>query len=268
MSSTHLSGIDVSKWQGSVDWKKVQQAGFAFAFARATYGTSQADTYFKENWQGMKDAGIIRGAYHFFLAADDPKQQAEFFMNAVGSLGVNDLPPVVDVESDSGVSSTLVASVQTWLDTVAQGLGRTPIIYTAPAYWNDNMTGAFGQYPLWVAEYGVSTPKSVHGWDDWTFWQYSSTGTAGGVSGSVDLDYFNGTQDALAAFINSSNVGAAKNNPGPPPASSGTQTYTVQAGDTLGVIANRYGTTVNALCRANGIADPNTIEVGQVLTIA
>jgi lysozyme len=206
MSSNQLSGIDVSKWQGSVDWKSVQQAGIAFAFARATYGVSEVDSCFNDNWQAMKVAGIIRGAYHFFLAADDPTQQADFFIKTVGSLDPGDLPPVVDVESASGPSSNLAAAVQAWLSVVEQGLGRRPIIYTAPSYWNANLTGGFGDYPLWVAEYGVSSPKAVNGWDNWTFWQYSSTGKVSGVNGSVDLDDFNGTSEILAAFINASVV--------------------------------------------------------------
>jgi lysozyme len=204
MSSNRLSGIDVSKWQGSVDWKSVQQAGVAFAFVRATYGSSEVDSSFNDNWQAMKEAGIIRGAYHFFLAADDPAQQAEFFIRTVGSLDPDDLPPVIDVEAGSGVNSNLAESVETWLSNVAQGLGRTPIIYTAPSFWNANLTSAFGNYPLWVAEYGVSSPRAVNGWDDWTFWQYSSTGKIAGVNGDVDLDYFNGTQQALSAFIGAS----------------------------------------------------------------
>ena len=204
MSSNRLSGIDVSKWQASVNWKSVQQAGTAFAFARATYGTSEVDSYFSDNWQAMKDAGIIRGAYHFFLVADDPTQQAEFFIKTVGSLAPGDLPPVIDVESASGTSSNLAADVQTWLNVVEQGLGRTPIIYTAPSYWNENITGGFGSYPLWVAEYGVSSPKPVNGWPNWTFWQYSSTGNVAGVNGAVDQDYFNGTSAELSALINAS----------------------------------------------------------------
>ncbi len=206
MSTNQLSGIDVSKWQGPVNWKSVQQAGIAFAFARATYGTTVVDSCFDANWPGIKEAGILRGAYHFFLAAEDPTQQAEFFIRTVGSLDPDDLPPVVDVESGSGVSSNLAASVQTWLSAVEQGLGRRPIIYTAPSYWNANLTPRFGDYPLWVAEYGVSSPKAVNGWANWTFWQHSSTGTVDGVNGSVDLDYFSGTSQALAEFVNASVV--------------------------------------------------------------
>lgn len=206
MSSNQLSGIDVSKWQGTVDWKSVQQAGIAFAFARATYGASEVDSCFAENWQGIQDAGILRGAYHFFLAEDDPAEQAEFFIRTVGSLGPDDLPPVIDVEAGSGVNSDLAASVQTWLTTVEQGLGRRPIIYTAPSFWNENLTAGFGSYPLWVAEYGVTSPKAVNGWANWTFWQYSSTGKVAGVNIAVDLDDFNGTSQALAALVNASVV--------------------------------------------------------------
>ena len=209
MSSNQLSGIDVSKWQGTVNWMSVQQAGIAFAFARATYGTSEVDSCFNENWQGMQQAGILRGAYHFFLAAEDPVQQAEFFIRTVGNLGAEDLAPVIDVEAGSGTSSNLAADVQTWLTTVEQGLGRRPIIYTAPSYWNEYLTGAFGSYPLWVAEYGVSSPKAVNGWTNWTFWQHSATGAVAGVSGSVDLDYFNGTDEALSAFVNASAITTA-----------------------------------------------------------
>lgn len=204
MSTNQLSGIDVSKWQGSVNWESVRQAGVAFAFARATYGISVTDSCFDNNWPAMKAAGIIRGAYHFFLATEDPTQQAEFFIRTVGSLEPGDLPPVIDVESGSGTSSSLVTNVQTWLSVVEQSLGRRPIIYTGPSYWNANLTSAFGDYALWVAEYGVSSPKAVNGWSNWTFWQYSSTGTVSGVNGAVDLDYFNGTSEALAEFANAS----------------------------------------------------------------
>lgn len=204
MSSNKLAGIDVSKWQGTVNWKSVQQAGIAFAFARATYGATEVDSCFSENWQGMQEADIIRGAYHFFLAADDPTDQADFFIRTVGSLAPDDLPPVIDVEAGSGTNSDLAASVQTWLTTVEQGLGRRPIIYTAPSFWNESLTSGFGSYPLWVAEYGVTSPKAVNGWTNWTFWQYSSTGVVTGVNGAVDLDDFNGTDQELAAFINAS----------------------------------------------------------------
>ena len=269
MSSTSkIQGIDVSKYQSNVNWQSVKQAGIPFAFARATYGSTEVDSQFKTNWQAMKEAGIIRGAYHFFVAADDPTAQANLFISTLGSLSDSDLPPVIDIEADSGTSSTLVADVRTWLGVVEQKLGRAPMIYTAPSYWNEYMTDDFGSYPLWVAEYGVSSPKSVNGWGAWAFWQYSESGDLAGLN-PVDLDYFNGSLNDLMAFIHSSAGSSVSMQPAPsaPPATDSTRTYTVQSGDTLGSIASRYGVTTDALAEANDIKNENVIEVGQVLTI-
>jgi len=269
MSQVRLAGIDVSQWQGAVNWQSVKQSGVAFAFARATYGSTLIDPQFSANRHGMRAAGVIGGAYHFFVTADDPEQQANLFIKAVGSLEGGDLPPVLDVEAESGTGGNLVSGVETWLNLVEQGLGRRPMIYTAPSFWNEYMTGEFGRYPLWVAEYGVSAPKPVNGWNAWTFWQYSSTGSVAGINGSVDLDYFNGSLDDLEGFINSQAADSPSVNPPVnPPAPSNAQTYTVRPGDTLSSIAERYGTTVEAICQTNGIANPNLIEVGQVLNIS
>jgi lysozyme len=267
MSSEKLSGIDVSYYQGDIDWQNVKNAGQTFAFARATYGTTKLDPMFSTNWQAIKSVGMIRGAYHFFVAADDPTEQANFFISTVGSLDSGDLPPVLDVEADSGTNSSLVTDVQTWLSMVEQKLGLVPIIYTAPSYWNEYMTGNFGKYPLWVAEYGVTTPRSVNGWDKWTFWQYSESGSVEGIEGTVDNDYFNGSYNDLLALTQASSGGTAPAITEQPPANSNSQTYTVQSGDTLSSIAERYGVTVDAICQANGITDPNLISVGEVLSI-
>ncbi|HLL75412.1 MAG TPA: GH25 family lysozyme [Pyrinomonadaceae bacterium] len=272
MSSSRLNGIDVSKYQPNVNWPDVRQAGYAFAFARATYGSGQVDAYFNSHWQGMKGAGVVRGPYHFFVTADDATAQADLFVQTVKAAGgilPGDLPPVIDVEADSGTGANLVGGVQTWLDIVEQQLGRTPIIYTAPAFWNENLNGSFGRYPLWVAEYGVSSPKRVNGWDGWTFWQHSESGSVPGISGSVDLDYFNGSPADLEALTNASAGSLSADAPAAPasPATPAAQTYTVQPGDTLSAIAARYGTTVDAICQANNIANPNEVGVGQVLTI-
>lgn len=270
MSSAQPAGIDVSKWQGAVDWTSVRGAGTVFAFVRATYGSAEVDSEFAANWEAMKAAGVLRGAYHFFVTAEDATQQAELFLKTVGTLGAGDLPPVLDVEAGSGTGPNLVSGVQTWLNLVEQGLGRRPMIYTAPSFWNEYMPGDFGAYPLWVAEYGVNAPKAVNGWSGWTFWQYSQSGSIAGVNGSVDLDRFNGSDADLQALIAASGGAAAPVTPSttqPATTAAQTQTYTVRAGDTLGAIAESHGTTVSAICQANGLADPNEIEVGQVLTI-
>ena len=199
--SEQVQGIDVSDHQGTVDWTAVQQAGKVFVFIKATDGITWTDPDFATNWSGARAAGLLRGAYHFYETDDDPTAQAQNFLSAV-QLQPGDLPPVVDIEKlDSGsTASQTVQDLQTWLDVVQQATGRVPIIYTSPTFWNSLGTSAFGRYPLWVAEYGVQTPKLPAGWTSWTFWQSSESGTVSGISGSVDLNVFQGTLADLAAL--------------------------------------------------------------------
>lgn len=272
-SNTSVSGIDVSHYQGVVDWQAVKTANIGFAFAKASEGEAIVDAHFDANWQGMKAAGLLRGAYHFFDSTVDPVAQAKNFLNAVGSLAAADLPPVLDIEIFRGPygSSSLANNVLTWLNTVQAALGRTPMIYTGPSFWNQNMNNQFGAYPLWVAEYGVSTPRIPNGWSAWTFWQSTQNGTAAGVSGNVDSNVFSGSSADLLAFVQGSTSGeqiattAASTTPAP--VTNGSRSYTVQSGDTLSDIATQFGVTVNQIAAANRIQNPNAIGVGQVLAI-
>jgi lysozyme len=193
--------IDVSHFQGSVNWAEVVAAGIVFAFAKATDGITYVDPEFATNWAAMKSAGLLRGAYHFFEPTDDAESQANNFLSAV-SLGSGDLPAVLDVEITGGVSSAeLWSGVSTWLQAVQESTGKQPILYIAPDFWNDNSPDlALTSYPLWLADY-ASTPTLPDGWTTWKFWQHSETGTVSGVSGSVDLDLFNGTLQQLRAWI-------------------------------------------------------------------
>lgn len=200
-SSSQIQGIDVSSNQPSVDWSQVLQAGKLFTFMRATDGITYTDPQFATYWSGALGAGVLRGAYHFYRTNDDPTAQAENFLNAVQLLP-GDLPPVVDFEKLTGSQSAsqILQDLQTWLDAVEQGTGRVPIIYTGPDFWDSLGTSAFSRYPLWVAEYGVQSPRLPAGWTSWTFWQYSETGTVAGISGSVDLDVFSGALADLQAL--------------------------------------------------------------------
>jgi lysozyme len=262
--ATRLSGIDVSHYQGVVDWAKIKAANVTFAFAKATEGANNTDAKFAANWVGIRNAGLVRGAYHFFHPSQDPAAQAQHFLQTV-QLSPGDLPPVIDVESADGVSNSVIQSgVKTWLDAVAAQTGVKPMIYASPGFWNQHLNDQFGGYPLWVAQYGVNAPRLPKGWTNWTFWQYSQTGRMNGVLGNVDLDYFEGSLDDLTAFLGSSSTQAAT---APPAPAASTQTYTIQSGDTLGTIAAQFGVTVDALASANGIQDPDLIQVGQLLQI-
>ena len=195
--SSQIHGIDVSHYQGTVDWQQVAEAGMAFAFVKATQGASGVDSQLGVNWPGVKAAGLLRGAYHFYQPGDDPQQQAEHFLSVV-SLEPGDLLPVLDIETlGSQTASEIVQGIGIWLTTVQAAIGRAPIVYTAPGFWNGLGTQQFGMYPLWVAEYGCSSPKIPAGWTSWDFWQYSESGAVAGIAGSVDLDVFQGSPQAL-----------------------------------------------------------------------
>jgi lysozyme len=199
--SGQVQGIDVSHAQQTVDWNEVRQAGKVFVFIKATDGITYTDPLFAANWSGAKAAGLLRGAYHFYETNDDPAAQAENFLNVV-KLEPGDLPPVVDIERTKGGESAgqIVRDLQTWLDMIERATGRVPILYTGPGYWDSLGTSAFGRYPLWVAEYGVQSPKLPAGWASWAFWQFSESGTVAGIAGAVDLDLFNGSLAELQAL--------------------------------------------------------------------
>ncbi len=196
----NAKGIDVSHYQGTVDWQQVAAQGIQFAFAKATEGVTLADPEFATNWAGMKAAGLLRGAYHFFEPNDDAGQQAAFFLGAV-QLESGDLPPVLDVETAAASSTELWQGVETWLTQVAAATGVTPILYLNASFANSNQAPAsLAAYPLWLAQYEVDQPTEPNGWTTWLIWQYSQSGTLEGVSGAVDLDEVNGPLANLASL--------------------------------------------------------------------
>ena len=198
-------GVDVSGYQGSsINWSTVKAAGRVFAFAKATEGTGFIDSSFAHNWPGMRNAGVLRGAYHFFRPGTDGAAQADYFVNQIdaqGGLAAGDLPPVADVEvSDNVSAATVIARLHAFLDRVQARTGRVPLIYTANFFWGDYLGNPnFSGYPLWVANYGPSCPYLPNAFTQWKFWQYADNASVSGI-GSVDGDMFNGTLDELRAW--------------------------------------------------------------------
>ena len=199
-----VAGVDVSYYQGNVDWTAVKKAGKAFAIARVSDGTGFTDPDFQKNWKGMKAAGLIRGVYQFFRPNQDPIAQADLLLSelkAAGGLETDDLQPVMDMEVSGGLGpSAIQANMQKWLTYVEGKTGRKPIIYTA-AFMSGNVGTGFVKYPLWVANYGVSCPTMPSNWTQWVMWQSGSTGSVAGISGNVDVNVFNGTLADLKKFI-------------------------------------------------------------------
>lgn len=185
-------GVDVSIFQGTIDWPTVAASGISFGYARVADGTNP-DPTFQQNFQGMQWAGVQRGAYLFFEPNQDPVAQADTLISALlfNGYGPGDLPPIFDVEVTGGIMSAaqIAASLQVALDRVQSVLGVTPGIYTGPGWWNGNIgSTAFGRYPLWVANWGVTCPTVPMGWSTWQIWQYADNGHIGGIPATVDLD--------------------------------------------------------------------------------
>jgi lysozyme len=196
-----LDGIDVSSYQGDVDWKRVKASGVVFAFARVSDGLDVIDELFPHNFVAMKRAGVRRGAYQYFRASADPEAQAELMVKAVARLGGADLPLVVDVETDDGQKAEeLQARLRRWLRRVERRTRRKPMVYTSPSM-SQKLGARFGDYSLWIAHYQVDCPTVPEGWRRWTFWQHSSTGKVPGIAGRVDLDHFAGSLAELRRFL-------------------------------------------------------------------
>jgi lysozyme len=198
-----LFGIDVSKWQGSIDWDAVAADGVVFAFIRVSDGIAYPDSYFDINWSEAKRVGIIRGAYQFFRPGADAIAQADLLLDAMGPLETGDLPPVADVEAtDSQTAATIVSKLHQWMDHVEAALGVTPFIYTGKYFWQDNVASSdFVSYPLWHAQYtSAACPNIANQWSDWVIWQYTSSGSVDGISGNVDCNRWNGDLASLATF--------------------------------------------------------------------
>ncbi|HEY3524051.1 MAG TPA: glycoside hydrolase family 25 protein [Candidatus Limnocylindrales bacterium] len=197
----YVPGIDVSHWQGKIDWEAVAGDGIRFAFAKATEGRDFVDDMYKTNRAGAKAAGITFGAYHFArpnTGRKDPRREAGHFVRVAG-LTRGDLVPALDLERTGGLSqSQLIDWTRRWVRKVERLVGEKPVIYTSPYFWRTNMANttwfADHGYGVWVARWDteVRVPASTWGGEDWTFWQHTDCGSVDGIGGCVDLDRFNG----------------------------------------------------------------------------
>ncbi len=206
-SSAHASGIDVSRYQGNINWAQVKNAGIGFAIIKATEGSTITDPMFAANLQGAKAAGLLVGTYHFFRAMNQAEalQEYDYFMSVInknGGLQALDIPPALDVEYDTEtkVPENVSQLAAEWLQRVEQAAGTKPLIYTYPWFGNTYLQG-LDQYPLWLASYSLQPPVDIDGWKNWTFLQYRSDGSVAGISGSVDMDEYEGSvEELMAAF--------------------------------------------------------------------
>ena len=190
-----IHGIDVSSYQNTVSWRKViamnvNNVRMGFVFIKATEGLGNVDENYRKNYQNAKKAGMVVGAYHFFLATKSGVVQANNYVKNV-TLSTGDLPPVVDIEQLYGVPpATMRKRLLEWLTTIEAVYKTKTIIYSNVDFYERYLGSDFDGYPPWVAHYNAPDKPRIG--RDWTFWQHSEAGHINGITSLVDCDVFNG----------------------------------------------------------------------------
>lgn len=192
-------GIDVSHYQGKIDWSEVKMVDkifpIKFVFIRASVGNDKVDERFIENWSGAKKQKFICGAYHYYRPNENSVTQAKLFIKTV-KLQKGDFPPVLDIEKlpkEQSIDS-LKIGLKRWLKLVDAHYKVKPIIYTSERYYNDFLKDEFRNYTFWVANYNFFTENLK---DDWLFWQFTEKGQIKGINEKVDINIFNGSVKML-----------------------------------------------------------------------
>lgn len=199
---TIVPGIDVSRYQGVVNWRAVADAGFKFAVVRASLWDVKIDETFETNWRGARSHGLLLSAYNVIKPDVSAAAQIDLFGQALSGRKW-DLPPVLDIERDDAQTPQQITQcVRDALRLSEQRFGRKPIVYTAKWFWNKFVlpSSEWAQYDLWVASYGVAEAQLPDAWPAWKIWQYTSNGHAPGIAGDVDLNWFNGSYDDLLKY--------------------------------------------------------------------
>ncbi|OXA81485.1 lysozyme [Flavobacterium aquidurense] len=192
-------GIDVSEFQGKVDWEEVEvleeKYPVQFVFIRATAGNDRVDGQFKKNWEGAKENKIMRGAYHYYRPNENSIEQANLFIKTV-KLQKGDLPPVLDIERlpKNQPLDSLKKGLKRWLNKVEKHYQVRPIIYTGERYYSDFLKEEFSEYLFWIANYNFYREKIE---DDWLFWQFTEKASLPGIKHRVDVNIYNGDLEQL-----------------------------------------------------------------------
>jgi lysozyme len=202
-----IHGIDVSRWQGDIDWGQAKAAGISFAYLKATEGGDVADPKFKTYWQGARQAGIRRGAYHYYYFCRPAAEQARWFIQHVPKDDMA-LPHVLDMEWNH-LSRTCTlrpdgakvrAEAQRFLNILEAHYGRRPVIYTTVDFFRETQIGRLHNTEFWLRSV-AGHPRQVYPGAFWTMWQYTGTGIVPGIDGNVDLNVFRSSPDLWLRWV-------------------------------------------------------------------
>ncbi len=195
-----VHGIDVARYQGTVDWDRARRNGVSFAYIKATEGGDHHDKAFLINWIAARNAGIPRGGYHFYYFCRSAREQFAWFSRHV-PVDRDALPPVLDMEWNSQSATCkkrpsrekVLKEMRIFLNLAEQHYGRRPIIYTSVDFHRDVLVGAFNDYPFWLRSV-AGYPTTKYEKRKWLLWQYTATGRVPGIDSKVDRNVFAGSQ--------------------------------------------------------------------------
>ena len=260
---TIYEGIDVSSWQGEIDFSQVKASGIEVVYIKSSEGFRSVDSYFEQNYANAKNAGLKVGFYHYVTArsVEDAVKQANFFVSTIS--GKNpDCKLAMDFESFGSLGREEINQIAlTFMQTVKNVSGKDVIIYSDEYNANSTFESNLAIYPLWVAQYEVSEPTVREHWSNWAGWQYTDRGEVPGISSYVDRDKF--TNEVF--LDDTSEVPDVPTDK--PDENERYTTITIRYGDTLSELAIEYNTTVERLVELNNIANPNLIYAGDTLIV-
>lgn len=256
-------GIDISEFQGEIDFEEVRRSGIEAVYIRVGAG-EYTDEYFAENYERAKAAGLKIGFYHYVTArsVEEGRRQARFFASLAAGREP-DMRLAMDFEYFGSLSVSQINAIsEAYLDELTALTRREAVIYSDLSNARNIFSRALAEkYPLWAAQYGADEPSANGKWREWVGFQYTDEGRVGGIYGNVDRNIF--TEGIFLS--DSGRIDGEKRTS--VRARTRTLTVYVRAGDTLWAIAREYGTTVEAIVRENRIADPNRIFAGERLRI-
>ena len=261
-------GIDVSGWQGEIDFLQVKNSGIDFVYIKSSEGQNTVDSYFRRNYEEARSNGLNIGFYHYVRArtTEEARLEAEHFANTIAGT-VPTCKLAMDFENFGNLSIGEINEIsKVFLERVQELTNKEMIIYSntssARTIFSQELAN---EYPLWVAQYYVSNPSDNGKWSVWEGFQYTDRGTVPGINGYVDRDRFtseillDSQEEIPSNEENNENQGNTSDG--------NYMRYTIQSGDTLSEIAQRYNTTVNELVRLNNIQNPNMIYANETLLI-
>ncbi|MEX0287310.1 MAG: GH25 family lysozyme [Paracoccaceae bacterium] len=201
-----VHGIDISRWQGAIDWQRIRREGISFAFIKATEGGDVFDPKFTQHWAGAKSAGIAYSAYHFYYFCRPAEEQARWFIRNVPR-DANAMPHVLDMEWNHQSRTcrlrpdpeTVRSEARKFLNMLEAHYGQRPIVYTTPDFYAETGIWRLGRTEFWLRSV-AGHPSEVYPGGHWSFWQYTGTGLVPGIEGKVDINVFGGSVDEWRAW--------------------------------------------------------------------